>query len=113
MPRATIHPMLGRQATLAAALVSSMGLALMLQSCTPPVATAIDGDKLRDGDEVLRIIGIDAPEIENARCDAERELGQRAKARLEQLMATGPVVICKRRSQNPSVKHPSWSAAPE
>ena len=92
MPWTTIGLTTWGRAARAAAFAGSMGLGVMLQACTPPVI-AIDGDKLRDGKEVIRIMGLDAPEIEHAKCDAERALGQRAKARLEQLMATGPVVI--------------------
>lgn len=37
----------------------------------------------------------DAPELEHARCDRERELAQRSRARLEQLLGAGPVQILR------------------
>ena len=80
------------RATLAPALASGLALCVMLQSCAQPI-TVVDGETLREGKELIRIAGLDAPDIERAKCDTERELGRRAKARLEQLMATGPVVI--------------------
>ena len=46
---------------------------------------AIDGDTLAIGKERIRIIGLDTPELHPARCQAERELGERAKARLQEL----------------------------
>lgn len=48
---------------------------------------AVDGDTLRCGAERIRLVGFDAPEIRNARCDAERALGRRARARLAELLA--------------------------
>ena len=38
----------------------------------------------------MRIIGIDAPETQHAQCAGEAALGERATARLQQLLNEGP-----------------------
>lgn len=49
---------------------------------------AIDGDTFDIGDERVRIANIDAPETKSAKCDAERRLGEVAKRRLQELLAS-------------------------
>ena len=43
----------------------------------------------------MRLFGCDTPEITNAeaRCDVEREWGERAKARLGELLNSGPITV--------------------
>jgi endonuclease YncB( thermonuclease family) len=56
---------------------------------------AVDGDtvSVREQPKLLLLVGLDAPETGNrARCDAERALGEKAKARLQQLVNTGTTV---------------------
>lgn len=43
----------------------------------------IDGDTIEVEGETIRLANVDAPEIRTAKCDAERMLGERAKADLE------------------------------
>lgn len=64
--------------------------ALLLASTTVHV---IDGDTVRLGEETVRIANIDAPEIHQAKCDAERRLGKIAKARLETLLLSGEIAM--------------------
>jgi micrococcal nuclease len=52
-------------------------------SLHPAPIIAIDGDTIRRGSERYRLVGIDAPEIRTAKCDAERVLGRTAKAWLQ------------------------------
>ena len=54
-----------------------------------------DGVNMRDmGDGAPFVSGYDTPEIgRNAECDAERRLGEAAKARMSQLLATPGVQI--------------------
>jgi len=52
-------------------------------------ACVVDGDTLRLGDRRVRLMGIDAPELSDARCPAERALGQRAADRLLALVNQG------------------------
>lgn len=49
---------------------------------------AIDGDSLVCGQERVRIMGLDAPEL-RGRCRAETRLARAAHARMQQLMARG------------------------
>ncbi|WP_203428796.1 thermonuclease family protein [Rhizobium sp. BG4] len=53
----------------------------------------VDGDTLRAGDEVFRIIEIDTPETYRPRCAREYELGVEAREHLAQLLSAGPVRI--------------------
>lgn len=53
----------------------------------------LDGDTFRLGPETIRIENIDAPETREAKCDAERRLGHLATRRLEQLLASGDLVL--------------------
>lgn len=74
---------------------------LLIGLCLASPAAAIDGDRLRviDGDtlrlgrERLRLLDIDAPEINPPRCVAELELGLLARARLAALIAGRQVEI--------------------
>ena len=52
-------------------------------------ACVVDGDTLRLGDRRVRLIGIDAPELSDARCAGERALGERAADRLLILVNSG------------------------
>ena len=53
-------------------------------------ACVIDGDTFKLGKRRVRIIGIDAPETQHAQCAGEAALGERATARLQQLLNEGP-----------------------
>ncbi len=50
----------------------------------------VDGDTFDQGDVRIRIADIDTPEIFSPQCAAEEALGQRARVRLEALLAAGP-----------------------
>lgn len=52
-------------------------------------ACVVDGDTLRLGDRRVRLIGIDAPELTDARCPGERALAERAADRLLVLVNSG------------------------
>lgn len=49
---------------------------------------AVDGDTIRCGEQRVRLVGLDAPEL-RARCEEERELALAATARLESLLEGG------------------------
>lgn len=51
---------------------------------------AIDGDTFNFQDRKIRVLGIDTPEMFPSRCPAEANLGERATARLQQLLNEGP-----------------------
>lgn len=50
--------------------------------------TVIDGDTVERAGVRHRLIGIDAPEISEAKCPKERELGRTAAQRLRQMINT-------------------------
>jgi endonuclease YncB( thermonuclease family) len=50
---------------------------------------ATDGDTLRCGQERVRVMGLDAPELRRPRCPAERSLARAARDRLAGLVAQG------------------------
>lgn len=58
-------------------------------------ACVVDGDTFKLGQRKVRIIGIDAPEV-NARCPAEAQLASAATARLQQLLNQGPFTMTGR-----------------
>ncbi len=53
----------------------------------------IDGDTIRFSGRVIRIEGIDTPEIRDYKCESELSRGLRAKSRLLELINTGPIEI--------------------
>jgi endonuclease YncB( thermonuclease family) len=56
----------------------------------------VDGDTVRSGGQVYRLVGIDTPESgQNARCAQERALADRATNRLRQLIAAGDVQLTR------------------
>jgi endonuclease YncB( thermonuclease family) len=66
------------------------------------VVEVVDGDTLRVRARIwldqtvetrVRLTGIDAPELHNSTCDAERQAGERARARLAQLAQSRQVVL--------------------
>ena len=61
-------------------------------------ACVVDGDTLRLGKRRIRIVGIDAPELDG-QCPRERELAARSAARLQQLLNAGPFLMSTRLDQ--------------
>ena len=59
--------------------------------CVPLIFT--DGDTIVCNDEKIRILGLDAPEVNSAKCDAEYRLGVVAKRRLQELIGTANLEI--------------------
>ena len=53
------------------------------------VTCLVDGDTFWQGGVKMRLLDIDTPETFEAECSAEKEMGDRATARLQQLMAEG------------------------
>lgn len=53
-------------------------------------ACVVDGDTFKLGQRRIRIIGIDAPETHRSKCAEEARLGERATARLRELLNQGP-----------------------
>jgi micrococcal nuclease len=72
------------------------GLLLFLQVTLSSV-TVVDGDTLHDNgrNSDYRLAGIDAPETALAKCDAERQLGEAASRRVQELVAAARSIIAK------------------
>lgn len=64
-------------------------LALSICAPGPRDNCVVDGDTFWVAGEKVRIENIDAPETDQAKCSAERELGERAKHRLVTLLNAG------------------------
>jgi endonuclease YncB( thermonuclease family) len=68
-------------------------LAAALTLATPASAQrgaqAIDGDTIRVSGQVVRLAGIDAPELHRPRCPLERAMARKARDRLQALVAGG------------------------
>jgi endonuclease YncB( thermonuclease family) len=60
----------------------------------------IDGDTFILAGETVRLAGIDAPEMGNARCPAERARAEHAKARLHVLLNAGPIELVANADRN-------------
>ena len=60
----------------------------------------VDGDTIRLGQRRVRLIGIDAPELAEAQCPAERALGERAADRLLALVNQGEFDLVGHRFNN-------------
>ncbi len=58
------------------------------------VQQAIDGDNIRVEGVNVRIMGLDAPELYRPKCEAERVLAEKAKARLWMLTRGPDVLAC-------------------
>jgi endonuclease YncB( thermonuclease family) len=78
---------------LGASLAAWLALALLFSAAAHAQqrAEVIDGDTIRVAGQVVRIMGLDAPEM-RGRCPRERQLAQRAQARMTQLVARGVVL---------------------
>ena len=73
----------------------ALAAAVALAACPPSGARhhcVVDGDTVWIAGEKIRIAEIDTPEI-NGRCPAERALALRARARLIEMLAAGPVTF--------------------
>ncbi|WP_028748524.1 thermonuclease family protein [Rhizobium mesoamericanum] len=59
--------------------------------------TVTDGDTIHVAGEIdgTRLVGYNAPEVFSPRCASEKDLGDRATARLQELVAAGPVKLTR------------------
>lgn len=59
---------------------------------TLAACTVTDGDTIRCGDERIRLLDIDAPELSQPKCPSERSRALAARDRLRELLVPGFVV---------------------
>lgn len=76
------------------ALSTLLALALAGTATAADRLSVTDGDTVRLGNERIRIIGLDAPEL-RAKCRAERRLAERARDRLAELVDTDDIEIIR------------------
>lgn len=69
--------------------VLAVALALATPASAQRGAQAIDGDTIRVSGQVVRLAGVDAPELHRPRCPAERAMARAARDRLQALIAGG------------------------
>lgn len=74
-------------------LVGILGLFLATAVMAGEPIVAIDGDTIRQGDQTIRIMGLDTPETYAPKCESERQLGYRAAGRLQHLLNARKVTI--------------------
>ncbi len=70
----------------AAALIVGATASIVGAITAPPAITVIDGDTIKVGDEHIRLMGFDAPELHGPRCPAEARLAAQAKQVMEILV---------------------------
>lgn len=75
------------------ALATFALVTVLLTGNASAAVRTIDGDTIEIDGETIRILNIDTPEIRHAQCDAERRLGEVAKNRVRQLLASGAIGI--------------------
>jgi endonuclease YncB( thermonuclease family) len=61
----------------------------------------IDGDTFAIDRERIRLLGIDAPETREARCEQERIAGYRTKSRVVELIRFGRTIDIRRQGHDP------------
>ena len=66
----------------------------------PRMLYVIDGDTLALAGERIRLLGIDAPETRDARCERERVAGYETKARVVDLLRFGRSVEIRRQGHD-------------
>src|SRR5215211_736561 len=66
----------------------------------PRMLYVIDGDTFMLANERIRLLGIDAPETREARCERERAAGYETKARVVDLLRFGRTVEIRRQGHD-------------
>jgi endonuclease YncB( thermonuclease family) len=94
-------------------------LSISIARCEPVAPSdvrIIDGDTVEVEGKRIRLVGFDAPELDHARCAAERGLAERAASRLRQIVREGDdidvrFIACSCRSGTEGTKACNWGRA--
>jgi endonuclease YncB( thermonuclease family) len=76
-------------------LAAALTLAATVSAFADPAIIIIDGDTLNIAGERIRLVDIDAPESFRSRCENELIAGLAAKARLRELVDSGPITVTR------------------
>lgn len=63
-------------------------------------ACVVDGDSIRIGQRRIRILGIDAPELRDAKCPSELALAEEATSALQGMLNEGPFELVRDAREN-------------
>jgi endonuclease YncB( thermonuclease family) len=85
---------------LRAAGLKGLGSIAAARTVDPRMLYVIDGDTLALAGERIRLLGIDAPETRDARCERERVAGYETKARVVDLLRFGRSVEIRRQGHD-------------
>jgi endonuclease YncB( thermonuclease family) len=80
---------IGLAVTLAAGPASAIDICSGENRAARKVTCVVDGDTIWQNGVKMRLLDIDTPEAFEAQCDRERDLGEKAKLRLQSLMWKG------------------------
>jgi endonuclease YncB( thermonuclease family) len=81
--------MVGPMRFFIAALVFILVSPVRAEPIAPADISISDGDTIKARGKTYRLVGFDTPEIEDAKCAIERQLGAQAMARLQAIIAKG------------------------
>lgn len=74
---------------------AAAALAFVVGSAEAAEYRVIDGDTIALGRRTIRVYGIDAPEIHQYRCPAEKALGLQSRDALKAMLASGKTRVVK------------------
>jgi endonuclease YncB( thermonuclease family) len=81
--------------------VASDATTTVATKITPNTIQVVDGDTIRTGSLVYRLVGFDTPETYQAKCPQERALGERATARLRMIVSRSALELTEVRCSCP------------
>jgi endonuclease YncB( thermonuclease family) len=93
LPRRLIAVAAALAAIIVALAAGPVAAGRPIEASRPAAIVIIDGDTISLAGERIRLLDIDAPESFRSRCEAELELGLKAKQRLRQLVDVGPIRV--------------------
>jgi micrococcal nuclease len=99
---------IGRIAGAGIAVLLLAGQSALADVVQPQQIRVIDGDTIVVNGKAIRLVGFIAPETWDARCKAERNLGDKAASRLRDLVMTGPLEYSPAKCPCPAATLGKW-----